>query len=362
MIKFLHAADLHLDAPFSALRPELAAQRRREQLEVLTALFDAAQAHGCDLVLLAGDLFDAENAGAETVEALQRACALCRAKIFIAPGNHDCCRLGSSYRMGGWPGNVHIFRSRTIERVCLPELSCTVFGAGFEASFEQALLEGFRAEDDGAQIMVLHGDAVQKDSSYNPISKAQIESSNLTYLALGHIHQASGLLHAGKTAYAWPGCAMGRGFDELGEKGAYLGEISDSGEVTLRFLPLGGRKYEILRVEAGSDPLAAIRKALPAQTQNDIYRILLTGEAEEIDTQALERELEGQFFGLSIRDETRPKKDLWQGAGENTLRGLYLTKLRAQYDAAPDEQTRRAIAQAARLGLDAMENRLEVEV
>ena len=31
MIKFLHAADLHLDAPFSALSPEQAAARRQEQ-------------------------------------------------------------------------------------------------------------------------------------------------------------------------------------------------------------------------------------------------------------------------------------------------------------------------------------------
>ena len=35
MIKFLHAADLHLDAPFSALSPEQAAARRQEQRALL---------------------------------------------------------------------------------------------------------------------------------------------------------------------------------------------------------------------------------------------------------------------------------------------------------------------------------------
>ena len=34
-IKFLHAADLHLDSPFAALPPEQAARRRREQRELL---------------------------------------------------------------------------------------------------------------------------------------------------------------------------------------------------------------------------------------------------------------------------------------------------------------------------------------
>ena len=64
MIKFLHAADLHLDAPFAALSPEQAAERRREQRAFLTELAEAANTHDCDLVLLAGDLLD--SAGAST--------------------------------------------------------------------------------------------------------------------------------------------------------------------------------------------------------------------------------------------------------------------------------------------------------
>ena len=35
MLKLIHAADLHLDSPFAGLRPERAAQRRREQRKLL---------------------------------------------------------------------------------------------------------------------------------------------------------------------------------------------------------------------------------------------------------------------------------------------------------------------------------------
>ena len=38
MIKFLHAADLHLDAPFSALSPEQAAERRERDETVRSAV------------------------------------------------------------------------------------------------------------------------------------------------------------------------------------------------------------------------------------------------------------------------------------------------------------------------------------
>ena len=263
MIKFLHTADLHLDAPFAALSPEQAAARRQEQRELLTELAEAANTHDCDLVLLAGDLFDSAGASDETLLALRRALASIRAPVFISPGNHDCLLPGSAYLTERWPENVHIFKTDAIEAVELPEKQLRVYGAGFTARHERPLLEGFRAKADGwTNLMVLHGDATQAASPYNPITPEQLAASGLAYLALGHIHQASGLLRCGSTCYAWPGCAMGRGFDELGEKGAYLVTLTDS-DCSLEFLPLGGRSYEILRVPAGDDAAAALDAALP---------------------------------------------------------------------------------------------------
>lgn len=356
MIKFLHAADLHLDSPFSALSPEKAAARRQEQRDVIARLIEAANAYGCDAVLLAGDAFDADNAYPDTIEALRRAFAACQAQIFIAPGNHDCCRPGSAYLTEAWPENVHIFKTNRIEAVELPALGLRVYGAGFLRPYENSLLEGFTAKQDGmTNLMVLHGDALSVGSPYNAVNREQIAASGLHYLALGHIHQQSGLQKAGGTYYAWPGCAMGRGFDELGEKGVYLGTL-DGGECTLEFLSLGARKYEILTVQPGDDPAAAIEAALPAGTENDIYRIVLTGESEPLPMQALYAAFAPRFFSLSLRDETVPLRDLWEGMEEDTLRGLYLRQLKEQYDRA-DETQRRTVALAVRLGVAAMEGR-----
>ncbi len=58
MLRFLHAADFHLDSPFAALPARQAAARRRESRETLARLADYVNTHGIDLVLLAGDLFD----------------------------------------------------------------------------------------------------------------------------------------------------------------------------------------------------------------------------------------------------------------------------------------------------------------
>ena len=56
MLKLIHAADFHLDSPFSGLAPDQAILRRREQRELLVRLADLAQVRQADLVLLGQNL------------------------------------------------------------------------------------------------------------------------------------------------------------------------------------------------------------------------------------------------------------------------------------------------------------------
>lgn len=352
MIKLLHAADLHLDSAFSSLPPELSVQRRQEQRQSLVLLAEAARE--CDLVLLSGDLFDSAHVYRDTLEALKECFSAIRAPIFIAPGNHDRLADGSPYRTEQWGDNVHIFTEPTIRKVHLDELGCDIYGAGFTAPEMPALLEGFRVEDENAvNIMVLHGD-LQPDSPYLPITEDQIAASGLDYLALGHIHRQQ-VQRFGKTVCAYPGCMMGRGFDECGQKGVLSAELS-GGDCRTEFVPIHTRKYEILTVEVGDDPFAAVRAALPAQTEEDCYRIFLTGESDAIDTAALEEAFAPRFYSLSVRDRTVPKQSLWAACGEDTLRGHFLLELKRRYDAA-EPQEQRTIAMAAKLTLALMDGR-----
>ena len=128
-VKIVHAADFHLDSAFGALSAEQARQRRRESRELLTRLCNYVNQNGVDLVLLAGDLFDSDTTYRETLEALSEALGAMQARVFIAPGNHDPYSAKSPYATLSWPENVHIFTSKTVERVELPELQCAVYGA-----------------------------------------------------------------------------------------------------------------------------------------------------------------------------------------------------------------------------------------
>ena len=211
MIKLIHGADLHLDSPFSGLTPEQAAARRQEQRELLDRLARLAREREADLLLLSGDLLDSRRTYRETAQALARSLGSLPCPVFLAPGNHDFYGPQSLYAALDWPENVHIFTSGSVRRAELPGLDCVVYGRAFLGPREdRSPLEGFRAERDGrVQLMAVHGE-VDGRGEYGPISREDIACSGLDYLALGHIHQTSGLQREGDTFWAYPGCPEGR--------------------------------------------------------------------------------------------------------------------------------------------------------
>lgn len=362
-IKILHTADLHLDSPFEGLSAGKASIRRAEQRELLGRIADICREERPDLVLLSGDLLDSEHTYFETGEELVRSLGSIDAPIFISPGNHDYYSEKSVYAKLQFPDNVHIFKSGDISLVEPEGLNVRIYGAAFTDKRSAPMLEGFRAErSEGIyNIMCIHGDTELRDSPYNYISRSQLESSGLDYVALGHVHKSGGLKKAGSTWYYWPGCPEGRGFDETGEKSIALVTLSESG-CTVEPRVISTRRYELISVDvSGKDPVLAIHAAIPDDTVRDIYRIILTGETELApDVDRLERTLDELFFHLQLRDETRLRRSVWERAGEDTLRGLFLTRLHAQFEQAGDEESRRKIEQAARWGLAALDNMEEV--
>ena len=361
MLKFIHAADFHLDSPFGALTAQQAAARRRESRELAFRLANYVNQQGIDLVLLAGDLFDSGNAFRETGEQLAQAFGQTRARVFIAPGNHDWYGPGSPWLTVSWPENVHIFQTASMTAFELPEKNAVIHGAAFTGGEQaESLLAGFAAPADGRlHIGLLHGETDPAEQRYDPIRREDIAASGLAYLALGHIHKRTEPFRCGGTLCAWPGCPEGRGFDELGEKGFYQG-ILENGTVSLQFIPFARRRYEILEVDVtGKDPRAALEAALPPDTARHLYRILLTGETGEggMNAPALQEALADRFYALDIRDHTRMAEDVWKRESEDSLRGLFLRELRAKWKAAATEEERETVTRAARFGLAALDHR-----
>lgn len=358
-MRILHAADLHLDSAFAGLAEEKAALLRQESRDILRRMVDWANDHAVDVMLLSGDLFDSDRMYSQTARTLAQALARFRGRIFVSPGNHDFYAPGSGYDAVDWPENVHIFTSRRPQTVLLRSLNASVTGAAFTAAEEWEPFDGasFSGGDAPIRLGVLHGEVTRGESKYRAIPPAEIEKTNLTYLALGHVHRCAGVQRAGNTAYAYPGCLPGRGFDETGDKGFLYGEITPE-KVELEFIPFAPRRYQSVTADiTDRDPADAVRQALDPDCGQDVCRVLLTGSRREnFSLSALTSELSGLCAALELTDETYPEEDIWARCGEDSLRGLFLQNLRARYDGA-DEDEKRQLLQAARFGLAALDNR-----
>ena len=120
-VRFIHAADLHLDAPFTGI--DATDDRVRAALVDATyaafeRVVDACLEHDVDFLVIAGDLY---NAADKSRQAQQRFAAAAERlaqdgiEVFVVHGNHDPA--------SGWsaglplPETVHVFSSRDVERV-----------------------------------------------------------------------------------------------------------------------------------------------------------------------------------------------------------------------------------------------------
>lgn len=360
MVRVIHAADFHLDSPFAGLSPERAVRRRQEQRELLERLVQLCRESQADLVLLSGDLLDGGRTFYETNQALASALGRMEARIFLAPGNHDYYHARSPYALLRWPENVHIFTGGW-ERVELPELGCAVYGAAFTSPRQDtSLLEEFcPQEDEGlTRLMVLHADVDSPQSRYNPVTSAQLAQSGVDYAALGHVHAFGGVNRAGGTAWAYPGCPEGRGFDELGEKGVLRGTV-DRSEVRMEFVPLCKRRYLVQPVDVTGreDLAAAVAQGMSGVTAEDICRVVLTGQRglERLDLEGLLPVVEQRCWQGELRDRTTLRRDLWARREEDSLTGLFLRELAARLDGCADGEERALLDRAARFGLAALE-------
>lgn len=339
-LKFVHCADLHLDTAFSGLADgKKAAIRQAELRRTFLSIIELAKT--ADVLLIAGDLFDQDSVEAETIRVLRAGFAsLENTQVLIASGNHDSLTENSYYKVAGFSDNVHIFGT---ELECISVKDCDVYGISFrQAMQEEALLKNLRKEGERIAVLLMHGD--MGGSAYNPINRDMIAASGFSYVALGHVHSYSEE-KLGQTICAYPGCPEGRGFDELGEKGVIVGEVTAEG-VSLQFEPICQRRY--VEQHVSIDGLVTHEEVIGAiwatgVNERDLYKIILTGETELVpDVNVLASGFTDCFF-LKVYDRTKRPMDVQKLASETGLRGMFVQKMLSHLDGEDKEKYEKAL-------------------
>lgn len=333
-VKIVHCADVHIGA--SAGIKRISSRRKSEVLNTFLRAVSYAQSQSADLLLVAGDLFDSHNISPEILEEISSAFSKFDGKVFISPGNHDY--YGDNTFWEGWslPDNVVVFKSSS--DVCeIPELNVCVYGGAFDWIYRSShILDNFSPQSDFINIAVIHGD-ISPQGQYGPITQEEIRNSNMDYIALGHIHKRTEVLKEGNTYYSYSGCLEGQGFDELFEKGLYMGTV-DKGKADLEFIPLSRRQFieetiDISLAESLNDIssfiLGKMKEKYGEEYSDWLYKIILTGETSlSFSVSGLSSELENHLYYVKVINKTKtPVKNLEALAEENTLRGIFVRKM-----------------------------------
>lgn len=362
-IKILHCADVHFDTPFKEFKNTLANKSKEELKEVFNKIIDLCNNERVEIMLLAGDIFDNYTLSRSTLvfikEALDR---LDETRVFISPGNHDPYNFKSFYKLVDWPKNVHVFKG-DLEKVLIPELGTCVYGVAFNDNYvNKSMLKGINVENNLINLVVIHGEISNgSPNEYNPITVKDIEESKADYVALGHRHKFNGVEKIGLTSYAYSGCPQGRGFDELGEKGVLIGEIS-KGYVNLEFKKTCKRQY--IEKEINIDGLFGYREIKKKilndleeyDLKNDIFKLNLIGEVDasfKINEDILSDKLLDKFYFVKIRDKTNIAVKIDNIENEHSIKGLFIKNLKASIDNSGEEE-KEILELALKLGLQSL--------
>jgi DNA repair protein SbcD/Mre11 len=329
-MKFLHAADVHLDSPLAGLhvRSDLPASAIRHcTRRAFTAMIDLARAEDVAFVVIAGDLYDGDwkdfSTGLFFADEMRRLARPC----FLVRGNHDARSLIT--RNLTLPSNVREFSSRTCETVSLADPGVALHGHSFpNRAVPEDLSAGYPAPLAGMlNIGVLHTSAEDRGEheTYAPCSVAGLTLKGYDYWALGHIHARHVL--AERPWIVFPGNLQGRHPKETGPKGCTLVTVEDRQVVAVEHRTVDVLRWAAIEVDATGADVAtltgriaeAVGAALAvADGRPVLARVTLLGATDlhgtlQGDTERLAAECrnaaieaDAALFVESVRVRTRP--------------------------------------------------------
>lgn len=344
-LKFIHAADLHLDSPFSglsSLKPELATVFQEATFEAYDSLIELALRERADFLLVAGDIYDGADRSLRAQlrfrKGLERLAAA-NIPAYVVHGNHDPLD-GWSSRLG-WPEAVTVFPGDGVRKAVYRKdgrEAAVIQGVSYPTREikENLALQFSRKDSDIFYIGLLHCNlgANTGHAPYAPCTVKDLEKAGLDYWALGHVHTRAVHPLGDKALAVYPGNTQGRHPGESGERGAMLVTVDSGGGTEARFIATDRMRWEsaaldLAGLSAVDDLLCALESLISGLVDKTggcrlVLRISLegrsalhsalnrSGELEGILSELRERQGSGmpQVWIDRLEDRTRPLIDL----------------------------------------------------
>jgi len=244
-LRFVHAADLHLDSPFRGsadARPALKDRLQSATLGALERVVGHTIGAKADFLIIAGDLYDSKDRSLRALVAFRKQMERLAERnipVFIVHGNHDPLNgWGSSFQL---PANVMTFGGRTDTEPFLRfgrEVAQIVGVSYTRERVTDNLASSFTAPPDAPySIAVLHANIGHQagHADYAPATVEDLVTAGFNYWALGHVHTRS-ILAKEPAMVVYPGNTQGRNPRESGPRGCYQVDVDTHGRAHLEFV------------------------------------------------------------------------------------------------------------------------------
>lgn len=272
-MKFVHAADIHLDSPLVGLERYEGAPAealRGATRKALANLVQLSIDERVDFVLIAGDVFDGDwkdyNTGLYFVRQMAK---LREANIPVLAirGNHDAAsQITRSLRL---PDNVRELSANQPQTIWLEPQGVAIHGQSFPTmAVSDNLAARYPPRQSGCfNIGLLHTSAGGREGheNYAPCSIADLAAKGYDYWALGHVHRREILSQDPWIVFS--GNLQGRHARETGAKGCTLVEVAAGCVQTVEHRPLDVVRWQQCAVDVSSaedagDLVSAVHDAL----------------------------------------------------------------------------------------------------
>ena len=256
-LRFIHAADLHLDSPFRGLANTSTKLRDELQAATLGAfarVVDHTIESNADFLLHAGDLYDSKDRSLRALVAFRRQMERLAERdisVYIVHGNHDPLNgWGSEFQL---PPNVTTFTGKPATEPVIRRGKEIARVTGISYARERVtenLASSMKPDSDSPySVGLLHANVAGQTghADYAPVTLDELSSSGFDYWALGHVHTRSILAQEPATV-VYPGNPQGRNPREPGPRGCLQVDINRNGDAHLSFVETNLARWTHLEI------------------------------------------------------------------------------------------------------------------
>ena len=365
-VTFIHAADLHLGAPFKGLRtiaPAWADILLEAIPEAFRKIIDTALDQQVDFVVFAGDIFDNSHpsyADFSLFVSGLRQLNQAGIPVYFVTGNHDPY-ISWDNSFAALPENAHLLGATKPEFACFERDGkplALIGGRGYYTQSwpsEENISEGISRETAMADlgvsapfmIGILHT-GLDIDMTRSPVNPKHLLKKDVDYWACGHVHQPRILPSKEDPRIVYSGCPQGRDMKEEGEHGVFKVTLTTDASAEVEFIPTAKVAWQHVMLDVSEcatisevqEKIVSTEFAQNAETrcQRMIFRITLTGRSslhEELTAQVLEdmRAILNDgypfFYIDALLDKTIPLLDYKTLQKEGLFPAVYLDVMKA---------------------------------